>query len=110
MVKDIGIDVKPPEGECNDKNCPFHGDLRVRGQILRGRVVKVYQKTATIERELIRYVPKYERYMKKKSKLHAHNPPCINAKPGDIVTIAECRPISKTKSFVIVEVVKREGD
>ncbi len=110
MVKDIGIDVKPPERECNDKNCPFHGDLRVRGQILRGRVVKVYQKTATIERELIRYVPKYERYMKKKSKLHAHNPPCINAKPGDIVTIAECRPISKTKSFVIVEVVKREGD
>ncbi len=110
MVKDIGIDVKPPERECNDKNCPFHGDLRVRGQILRGRVVKVYQKTATIERELIRYVPKYERYMKKKSKLHAHNPPCINAKPGDIVTIAECRPISKTKSFVIVEVVRREGD
>ena len=42
--------------------------------------------------------------MKKRSKLHAHNPPCIDAKPGDIVTIAECRPISKTKSFVIVEV------
>ena len=112
MVKarDIGIDVKPPERECNDKNCPFHGTLSVRGQILRGKVIKVYQKTATIERELIRYVPKYERYMKKKSKIHAHNPPCIDAKPGDIVTIAECRPISKTKSFVIVEVVKRASD
>ncbi|HIP63413.1 MAG TPA: 30S ribosomal protein S17 [Archaeoglobus profundus] len=110
MVKDIGIDVKPPERECNDKNCPFHGDLRVRGQILTGKVIKTYMKTAVIERELIRYVPKYERYMRKKSKIHAHNPPCIDAKPGDIVTIAECRPISKTKSFVIVEVIKRESD
>ena len=109
-MRDIGIDVKPPEGECNDKNCPFHGTLSVRGQILRGKVVKVYGKTAVIERELIRYVPKFEGYMKKRSKLHAHNPSCINAKPGDFVTIAECRPISKTKSFVIVEVVRREGD
>jgi len=106
MVKDIGIDVKPPERECNDKNCPFHGDLRVRGQILTGTVVKTYEKTAVIERELIRYVPKYERYLKRRSKIHAHNPPCINAKPGDTVVIAECRPISKTKSFVIVEVIK----
>ncbi len=110
MVKDIGLDVKPPERECDDKNCPFHGDLRVRGQILTGRVVKTYERTAVIERELIRYVRKYERYLKKRSKIHAHNPPCINAKPGDVVTIAECRPISKTKSFVIVEVVRREGD
>lgn len=105
-MKDIGIDVKPPERECDDKNCPFHGNLRVRGQILTGKVIKTYQKTAVIERELIRYVPKYERYLKKKSKIHAHNPPCINAKPGDEVIIAECRPISKTKSFVIVEVIR----
>ena len=107
--RDIGIDVKQPERTCNDVNCPFHGTLPVRGQILRGRVAKVYGKTAVIEREMMRYVPKYERYMKKRSKLHAHNPRCINAKPGELVTIAECRPISKTKSFVIVEVVEREG-
>ncbi|RLI86719.1 MAG: 30S ribosomal protein S17 [Archaeoglobales archaeon] len=105
-MKDIGIDVRPPERECEDKNCPFHGDLVVRGQILTGKVIKTYEKTAVIERELIRYVPKYERYLKKRSKIHAHNPPCINAKPGDRVVIAECRPISKTKSFVIVEVVR----
>lgn len=108
MVRDIGINVKAPEKECNDKNCPFHGNLSVRGQIFRGRVVKSYEKSAVIERERIRYVPKYERYLKKRSKMHAHNPPCIDAKPGDIVTIAECRPISKTKSFVIVEKVVEE--
>ncbi|WP_457591292.1 30S ribosomal protein S17 [Geoglobus sp.] len=107
-MRDIGINVKAPEKECDDKNCPFHGNLSVRGQIFRGRVVKTYEKSAVIERELIRYVPKYERYLKKRSKMHAHNPPCIDARPGDIVTIAECRPISKTKSFVIVEKVVEE--
>lgn len=107
-MRDIGLDVNPPRDVCKDKNCPFHGTLSVRGQVLKGKVVKVYGKTAVIERELIRFVPKYERYMKKRSKLHAHNPSCINAKPGDFVTIAECRPISKTKSFVIVEVIESE--
>jgi len=104
-MRDIGIDVKPPEKECEDRHCPFHGSLPVRGQIFRGKVVKTYEKSAVIEREMIRYVAKYERYLKKRSKLHAHNPSCIDAKPGDVVTIAECRPISKTKSFVIIEKV-----
>ena len=102
-MRDIGIDVKPPERECDDKNCPFHGNLSVRGQIFRGRVVKTYEKTAVIERELIRFVPKYERYLKKRSKMHAHNPPCINAKEGDIVKAMECRPLSKSVAFVIIE-------
>ncbi|MCS7122148.1 MAG: 30S ribosomal protein S17 [Archaeoglobaceae archaeon] len=105
-MKDIGLDVKIPEKTCNDEKCPFHGKITVRGQIFRGKVLKVYGKTAVIERDLIRYVPKYERYMRKRSKMHAHNPDCISAKPGNLVTIAECRPLSKTKSFVIVEVVK----
>ncbi|MBC7110345.1 MAG: 30S ribosomal protein S17, partial [Archaeoglobi archaeon] len=44
---------------------------------------------------------------KKRSKLHAHNPPCINARVGDVVKIAECRPLSKTKHFVVVEILER---
>ncbi|MDI9643123.1 MAG: 30S ribosomal protein S17 [Archaeoglobaceae archaeon] len=105
-MRNIGIEVKPPEGVCNDERCPFHGTLSIRGQVLSGRVLRVYGKTAVIERELIKFVPKYERYMRKRSRIHAHNPDCIRAKPGDVVRIAECRPISKTKSFVIIEVVK----
>lgn len=30
-VRDIGIDVKTPENVCDDKHCPFHGNLPVRG-------------------------------------------------------------------------------
>jgi small subunit ribosomal protein S17 len=49
---------------------------------------------------------KYERFEKRQSKIHAHNPPCLEAKAGDRVKIAECRPLSKTKSYVVVEVLK----
>ena len=105
MARDIGIDVKSPEKECNDVNCPFHGTLSVRGQILNGIVVSdEMDKTVVVQREYIRYVPKYQRYEKRRKKLHAHNPPCISAKKGDMVKLAECRPLSKTKSFVVVEV------
>ncbi len=34
----IGIDVTEPKNKCDDPNCPFHGDLPVRGQILEGIV------------------------------------------------------------------------
>lgn len=109
-MRDIGIEVKPPELTCNDECCPFHGKLSIRGQVLTGRVVKVYGKTAVIERDLIKYVPKYERYIRKRTKLHVHNPECIRAKIGDVVRVGECRPISKTKSFVILEVVSNAGN
>ena len=104
--RDIGIDVTPPKATCNDPKCPFHGNLKIRGKILQGLVVSTRaQKTAIIERNYLHYVPKYERYEKRKSRIPAHNPSCINAKKGDTVRIAECRPLSKTKSFVIIEKV-----
>ena len=48
--------------------------------------------------------PIYGKYMSKSSKLHAHdeNNQCAI---GDLVTIRECRPLSKTKSWTLVEVV-----
>jgi len=103
-TRNIGIDVKAPEKECNDKNCPFHGSLKVRGKSFLGDVVKdkMYN-GATVEWYGTRYISKYERYEKIKTKIHAHNPPCISAKIGDKVRVMECRPLSKTKNFVIIE-------
>ncbi|MEA2075125.1 MAG: 30S ribosomal protein S17 [Euryarchaeota archaeon] len=103
-MRDIGINVRKPEEECDDVNCPFHGTLPVRGQILEGTVVSdKAPNTVVVLRSYLKKIPKYERYEKRRSKIHAHNPPCINAKVGDVVKIAECRPLSKTKSFVVVE-------
>lgn len=103
-AKDIGIEVVPPAEKCDDKNCPFHGTLGVRGKIFTGTVVRSkMRKTAIIEWERVRAVPKYERYEKRKTRIKVHNPPCINAKEGDIVKVMETRPLSKTKNFVIIE-------
>lgn len=103
-VKDIGYDVKQPEKECGDPNCPFHGKLPIRGKILEGNVVSSkMSNTVIVERNYLHFVPKYDRYERRRSRTPAHNPACINAKKGDKVKIAECRPLSKTKHFVVIE-------
>lgn len=105
-TRKIGIDAKPPEKTCQDKKCPWHGFLSIRGKIFEGVVVSAKaQKTAIVERHYLHYVPKYERYERRKSRIAAYNPECISAKEGDKVKIAECRKLSKTKAFVVIEVM-----
>ena len=83
--------------------------IRTRGRTFTGVVIDAkMQSTATIEWPRRKYVTKYERYEKSRTRVKAHNPPEIDAKKGDIVKIAECRPMSKTKQFIIVEKVGRE--
>lgn len=101
----IGIDVTEPKEKCEDPNCPFHGALPVRGQILEGIVTSnKAERTITVERSFYKFIRKYERYEKRKSKIKAHLPDCMNVNVGDSVKIAECRPLSKTKNFVVIEV------
>ncbi len=102
-TRNIGLEVKSPERMCEDPNCPFHGSLKIRGKLLTGKVVSVAAKNlAVVQRESFKYNKKYMRYLKKRSKVHAHLPPCIELKSGDTATVAECRPVSKTVSFVVV--------
>ena len=109
----IGLDVKtPPEPENPEEydysTCPFYGDLPVRGQILTGTVVSTdMQRTVVVEREYEVTVPKYDRQMKRRSRIPAHVPGVLEPlSVGDTVKIAETRPLSKTKSHVVVEVTE----
>jgi small subunit ribosomal protein S17 len=103
-ARNIGVNVKTPTESCNDKNCPFHGTLPVRGQIITGVVSAAkMQDSILVNRNYMHYVPKFERYEKRTSTYAAHCPPCIKVKVGDKVRIAECRPLSKTVSFVTIE-------
>ena len=60
--------------------------------------------TVLIERRVKH--PKYGKFVRKSSKIHAHDE-SNQCNEGDVVTIEECRPISKTKAWRLVEVVER---
>ena len=74
---------------------------------LAGRVVsdKMEKSAVVLVERRVRH-PLYGQYIRRSTKLHIHdeNNEC---KVGDTVTIQECRPISRTKSWKLVEVVER---
>ncbi len=103
-ARDIGLDVRAPKATCDDRHCPFHGRLPLRGQVLEGTVVSTsMQRTAVVERTLLHYVPKFERYEKRRRRYLAHSPPCLGVPVGHRVRFAETRPLSKLVAFCLVE-------
>jgi small subunit ribosomal protein S17 len=50
--------------------------------------------------------PKYGKYIRRRTVLHVHDEENVS-KVGDTVEIAECRPVSKTKSWVLLRVIDR---
>jgi len=83
--------------------------LSTRKRIFTGVVVSdKMSKTVTVEWPRRKYISKYERYERRRTKVKAHNPDNINAKKGDKVVIAETRPISKTKNFIVIKIVNDE--
>ncbi|HLF17230.1 MAG TPA: 30S ribosomal protein S17 [Candidatus Thermoplasmatota archaeon] len=105
-VRDIGIDVPAPKRGVapGDQHNPWNGTLPVRGSLIVGTVVSArMQSTCVVEKEHARIVEKFERIAKRTRRYPAHVPSNLDVAVGDEVLIAECRPISKTVSFVVVE-------
>ena len=101
-------DVEPPSETCDDPKCPWHGSIAVRTRTIVGRVVSTrMQKTVTVLVEYLHYVPKFKRYERRRTKIHAHLPPCIKVSEGDVVKIAETRRIAKTVSHVVLGKVRK---
>ena len=75
-----------------------------------GRVVSnKMQKTVTVlvERQVKHGL--YGKYIKRSTKLHAHDEEG-KCKEGDVVRVSECRPLSKTKNWRVVEIVTRAAE
>ena len=75
-----------------------------------GRVVSnKMQKTVTVlvERQVKHGL--YGKYIKRSTKLHAHDEEG-KCQEGDLVRVSECRPLSKTKNWRVVEIVTRAAD
>ncbi|MCK4243589.1 30S ribosomal protein S17 [Candidatus Bathyarchaeota archaeon] len=95
--------------ECKDSKCPFHGSLSIRKRVFVGTVVSDKMKNSVVvRRDYHHYEKKFLRYDRRHSHIAAHNPSCIEAKRGDVVKIAECRPLSKTISFVVIEKLQED--
>ncbi len=110
-ARNIGVEADLPKQTCNDRNCAFHGKVKLRGKTFVGKIVSTdFNRTATVEWKRHHYIPKYERYELRRSKVKAHNPDCIAAKKGDTVKIMECRPLSKTKNFIIIEKFETQNE
>jgi small subunit ribosomal protein S17 len=94
--------------ECRDRQCPVHGSLKLRGKSFKGYVIKKLPRRVVIEFERILYVRKYERQMKKKTKIHARLPDCMRHEinEGDYVEVKECRPLSKIIHFAVVKKIR----
>lgn len=74
------------------------------GRVISNRMDKTV--TVVIERRLRH--PLYQKYVRRSTKLHAHD--ADNAcREGDTVRIIQCRPLSRTKSWRVIEIVERES-
>ena len=68
------------------------------------KMILMMSDSIVVERQTTRYMKKYERYQKRTSRYSAHLPSCIGGVSiGDKVRIMECRPLSKTVKFCVIE-------
>ena len=80
-------------------------DKKVR--TLEGRVISnKMAKTVTVLLERQVQHPLYGKIVRRSTKVHAHDE-AGECKEGDVVRIAECRPLSKTKNWRVVKIVTR---
>tara|TARA_Y100000780_G_scaffold103331_1_gene93830 strand:+ start:354 stop:611 length:258 start_codon:yes stop_codon:yes gene_type:complete len=76
---------------------------------VQGRVVSnKMDKSITVAVERFVKHPIYGKFIKRTTKLHAHDESNV-CNEGDTVTVRECAPISKNKSWMLVDVVEKAG-
>lgn len=108
--KQVGLGFVTPseaiQGNYVDKKCPFTGNVSIRGRIIKGIVISTkMHRTVVIRRDYLRYVKKYNRFEKRHTNIAAHCSPAFKRiKVGDIVTVGQCRPLSKTVRFNVLKV------
>ena len=108
FVKNVGLGIKTPDAAIEnpyvDKKCPFTGNVSIRGRILKGQVISAgkMKRTIIVRRDYLHYIRKYRRFEKRHKNIAAHCSPAFPVNQGDIVTVGQCRPLSKTVRFNVV--------
>ena len=108
--KKVGLGFSTPsdaiQGNYIDKKCPFTGNVSIRGRIIKGMVLSTKMKnTIIVRRDYLHFIRKYQRYQKHHHNIPAHCSPAFKRiSEGDIATIGQCRPLSKTVRFSVIHV------
>ena len=114
--KNVGLGFKTPKNAINgkyiDKKCPFTGNVSIRGRIIRAQVATYKMKNSLIiRRNYLHWVQKYQRYMKRHKNFAAHVSPCFDrVRVGDDVVVGQCRPLSKTVRYNVLEHIPKSSD
>jgi len=103
MKKEIEVKTK-------GKEKTIVGTLGSRGRTFQGKVIKKFVNRVVVEFDRTVKIVKYERFAKKKTKLHARIPEGMDVAVGDYVQIRECRPLSKIIHFMVIQIVRRKDE
>mgnify|MGYP001574341090 CR=1 FL=1 len=95
-----------------DKENTKKADVKIlvgtRGRIFQGVVIKKFPTRVVIEFDRPIYIKKYERFYKKKTKIHSRLPESFSdVQIGDVVKVRETRPLSKIIHSIVIEVVRK---
>jgi small subunit ribosomal protein S17 len=77
----------------------------VQGRVVSNKMDKTV--TVLVERQVKHAL--YGKYIRRSTKLHAHDAD-NSCNEGDVVRVAECAPMSKTKNWRVVEIVERAAE
>lgn len=84
-------------------------DIQSKGRFFQGQVIstKMQETAVVLVRRRVKH-PLYKKVMTRSTKLHVHVPKeGATCEVGDVVSVQECRPISKTKCWVLREVIEK---
>lgn len=82
--------------------------VSIRGRKFEGYVIRKFDKRVTIEFSRVKFVKKYERYSKQRTKIHAKLPESMKDQinVGDYIQVQECRPLSKITHHVVIKKIR----
>lgn len=98
---------KRPKQEIVSHVSNTNKSVRGRGRFFEGTVTKKFVNRVVIEAERTVYHHKYERYFKKKMRLHSRLPVGMDVNIGDYIKVQECRPLSKIIHSIVVSVIRK---
>jgi small subunit ribosomal protein S11e len=116
-TKNIGLGFKTPKEAIEDiymdKKCPFIGNVFIQVWILSGNPILTKiktQRTIVICWDYLHYIEKCNHFEKSHKNMSVHLSPCFrDLQIRDIVTVGECRPLSKNVEVNMLKVTKAAG-